>query len=129
MSARSLAVAAAIVACASAQSARADVRDDYWLHCAGCHGPSGAGVPGVVPSLRELGTLVALPGGRELLVRVPGVAQSSLDDARLAALLDWVLAHFAETKLEPGYAAEEVRRLRADPVRDPAAARAALVVE
>lgn len=102
--------------------------DDYVLNCSGCHGPTGAGVPGTTPSLRVLGPLGAAPGGRAYLGRVPGVAQAPLDDARLARLLNWVLAELAGAPPEPPYDAAEIRALRREPLRDTRAARAALAV-
>lgn len=104
---------------------RADVppSEAYVLHCSGCHGRDGSGHPDFVPSLRELGALLARPGGRDYLARVPGVAQAPLDDAQLAALLNWVLHEIASTKdIEP-YRASEVGALRRAPLRDPVAAR------
>ena len=59
-----------------------------------------------------------MPGGREYLVRVPGAAQSTLSDERLAALLDWMIREFGPAEvaaqLDP-YRAEEVARWRAQP--------------
>jgi hypothetical protein len=49
---------------------------------------------------------------------VPGVAQAALDDDRLATLLDWVLREFSGVTPDPGFAASEVRGLRAEPLRD-----------
>ena len=74
----------------------ADPRVDYMLNCRGCHGPDGAGAPGAAPSFRgQLAKFLWVPGGREYLVRVPGTAQSELDDARTAALLNWLLHEFS----------------------------------
>ena len=110
----------AACACLFAAAARAeDPRIDYMLQCQGCHRPDGSGSPGAVPDLRgSLGRFLAVPGGREYLVRVPGAAQSPLSDQRLAALLDWMIREFgpaeAAADLEP-YRVEEVGRWRADP--------------
>jgi len=103
-------------------------RDDYVLHCSGCHGPTGRGVPGTTPSLRALGPLGDAPGGRAYLARVPGVAQAPLDDARLARLLNWVLAELSGAPAAPPYDAAEIGALRREPLRDTRAARAALAV-
>jgi hypothetical protein len=97
--------------------------EDFVLQCSGCHGPHGAGTPGVVPPLSGLAPFLETPAGRQYLVRVPGVAQSSLDDARLAALLDWVLAEFSGVRPDPPYTAIEVGGWRSRPLRDPAAFR------
>jgi mono/diheme cytochrome c family protein len=104
---------------AAATARGADPRVDYMLQCQGCHLADGSGSPGAVPDLRgSLGRFLEVPGGREYLVRVPGAAQSSLSDARLAALLDWMVREFgpaeAAAKLEP-FRSEEVARWRAEP--------------
>lgn len=96
--------------------------EDYALHCSACHALDGSGL-GFVPGLHGLAPLLAAPGGRAYLVRVPGVAQAPLSDERLARLLNWVLRRFSDARAEPPYAAAEVARLRASPLRDPAAAR------
>ena len=103
------------------------VAEDYALHCSACHTAEGGGTPGLVPSLRELAPLLALPGGREYLVRVPGVAQAPLSPDRIARLLNWVLAQYSGLAVEPRYSAEEVEVLRRSPLRDPVGFRAALV--
>jgi mono/diheme cytochrome c family protein len=102
-------------------------REDYLLHCSGCHQADGAGVPGVVPPLSGLAPFLATPAGRAYLVRVPGVAQSSLGDERLAALLNWVMREISGAEPNPAYDAPEVHALRADPLRDARAARAAVL--
>jgi hypothetical protein len=122
-----LAAALALAAPAQAQ----DPRIDYMLQCQGCHRADGSGSPGAVPDLRgSLRRFLAIPGGREYLVRVPGVAQAPLSDARLAALLDWLIGAFdpAETGTDaPPYDAAEVARLRAQPYADVAPVRRALL--
>lgn len=99
------------------------VEEDYLLSCAACHGPDGRGTPGVTPDLRGVAGLLALPGGREYLARVPGVAQAPLSDARLARLLNWTLGQYAGTVPEPPYEAAEIGSLRRLPLRDPRSAR------
>jgi hypothetical protein len=50
---------------------------------------------------------------------VPGVAQSALDDAELAEVLNWLLAHFDAEHVPAGfkpYTAEEVGKLRKSPL-------------
>jgi mono/diheme cytochrome c family protein len=106
---------------------------DYALHCQGCHLVDGKGLPGAVPPLAgSVALLASRPGGREYLVRVPGVAQAALGDAALAALLDWVVARFAEGDVPAGFAPyteEEVGRWRRRPLTDVGAARSALFAE
>ena len=93
---------------------------DYVLHCQGCHRADGSGTPGAIPQLAgHMARFLALPGGREFLVRVPGVAQSTLDDDALAALLNWMIARFdaehVPATFSP-YTAAEVAALRSDPL-------------
>jgi len=95
---------------------------DYAVTCQGCHRADGTGTPGTVPALAgSVGKFLRVPGGREFLVRVPGVAQAPLDDAALAAVINWMLARFGGDDV-PGdfapYAAEEVGRLRRHPLTD-----------
>jgi mono/diheme cytochrome c family protein len=98
----------------------------YVLHCSGCHGLDGRGVPGATPSLHDLARLIARPGGREYVARVPGVAQAPASDAELAELLNWVVAKFSEDALAERYTPAEIGALRRSPLRDTVAARAAL---
>lgn len=118
-------VALVLLLAAGAAPARAGERFDYTLHCAGCHKPDGSG-SAVVPALADVGRVFATPGGREYLVRVPGVAQAPLASDRLAALLNWIVVEMGGTTPRPPYEADEVEALRARPLRDPVAARAAL---
>jgi mono/diheme cytochrome c family protein len=97
--------------------------ESYVLHCSGCHRLDGSGVTGVAPDLREIGVLVRSAAGRAYLGRVPGVAQAPVSDRELARLLNWVLTEIAQTPLDLPYSAEEVGALRAQPLRDPLAAR------
>ena len=95
---------------------------DYAVTCQGCHRADGTGTPGTVPALAgSVGRFVRVPGGREFLAQVPGVAQAPLDDAALAAVLNWVLARFGGDDVPPGFAAytaDEVGRLRRHPLVD-----------
>jgi hypothetical protein len=98
--------------------AHAGPESDYVLSCAGCHKLDGSG-SARVPALDAVGDLVARRGGREYLLGVPGVAQAPLSDARLAALMTWVIATFGNGEDAPRFSDAEVRRARAAPLRDP----------
>ncbi len=98
----------------------------YVLHCGGCHGVDGRGTPGATPTLHGLAALADTEDGHRYLMRVPGVAQAPLADADLAELLDWLVATFSDEPVRRRFTAEEVGRWRAEPLRDPLAARAAL---
>ena len=108
---------------AAAPAAAEDPKVAYWLHCAGCHRLDGSSAPPEVPTLiGEPGRIAALPGGREYLVRVPGVAQAGIGDAALADVLNYMLDTFSAGTLPPGfraYAADEVGRLRQQVLEDP----------
>jgi mono/diheme cytochrome c family protein len=101
-----------------------DVRANYLFSCRGCHLADGRGVPPHVPTLRdELGPIVAQSGGKEYLVRVPGVLQSRLDDRALAEVLNYVLTEFNRETLPADFkpytrreVAEARQRILADPV-------------
>jgi hypothetical protein len=61
---------------------------------------------------------------------VPGVAQAQLDDATLAALLNWIFRHFDPDHVPASFApydAAEVARLRRVPLTDVDGVRARLV--
>ena len=122
------AAAVAFVVLAVSELARADdsePRFDFTLNCSGCHGLDAHGSASV-PTLVGTGALLSSAKGRDYLIRVPGVAQSPLDDGRLAALMNWMLVEIGgATNLTP-YTAAEVGRLRKDPLRDPQQVRAAL---
>lgn len=114
-----------------ASPALADPPTDYMLHCRGCHGPDGAGAPGAAPSFPgQVAKFLWVPGGREYLIRVPGTAQSELDDARTAALLNWILHQFGANELPSDfvpYSEEEVTLHRRPPLTDVVAVRGGLI--
>lgn len=121
------AVGVLLCAALAAGAAHADPRLDYMLQCRGCHGPEGAGVAGAAPSLHDLSGFVATPAGRDYLIRVPGIARSELDDAALAALLNWLLrAQPLPADFVP-FSPAEVSAARAAPLADVVAARRAVL--
>lgn len=108
------------------------VQRDYMLNCQGCHLDDGTGFPerGVPRLTGYMGHFLKVPGGREFLVQVPGSAQSSLDDERLADLLNWMLARFSARERPANYSpysASEVHRLRSSPLVAVTEKRSALV--
>lgn len=107
---------------------------NYRLHCSGCHLEDGTGMPsrGIPPMTGVVGHFLRLPEGRAFLVQVPGVANSSLSDAEIAALTNWVLDAMAGDSLPgpvPPYTADEVTRLRRHGPVDVAAARARIAAQ
>ncbi|MBS0477337.1 MAG: cytochrome C [Proteobacteria bacterium] len=102
-----------------AQPERARV--NWVLKCQGCHRPDGSGSPHTAPALAgQVARFVGLPGGREYLGRVPGVADAALDNKELAELLNWTLQRFDRGHLPPNfrpYDAAELAALRRAPLR------------
>ena len=115
---------------AIATPVQADTQADYMLHCSGCHLPDGFGAPPMVPSLRDdLGRIITVAQGREYLVRVPGSSQAMLDDAALAAVINWVLTEFNSATLADDFkplTTREVQEARHNVLMDPLKLRAEL---
>ena len=66
-----------------------------------------------------VGLFTQIDGGRDYLMRVPGVARAKLDDERLAAVLNWMLEVYGGDAVAPGfapYAAAEVGAARRAPL-------------
>ncbi|HEY3785301.1 MAG TPA: hypothetical protein VGL55_08485 [Steroidobacteraceae bacterium] len=106
---------------------------NYMLHCMGCHAPKGEGEPGRVPSLREtLVPFASIAQGRRFLVQVPGVAQSTLTDAELAELLNWMIETLSTAPHSGGvthYTAAEIARYRHTPLVNVSGARERLLAQ
>ncbi|MGI9204930.1 MAG: c-type cytochrome [Woeseiaceae bacterium] len=121
----------ALVILAFTSVVRADPKIDYLLYCRGCHLANGAGVSPVVPTLiDEVGRLLQVNGGREYIVRVPGVSQTEMNDAKLAAVLNWVVSEFnsgtTPDDFEP-YTGEYIASVRDKVLADPLRYRAKLL--
>lgn len=112
-----------------ADDRRAEV--NYMLHCQGCHLPKAEGFPGRVPAMKDfVGYFLHSQEGREFLIRVPGVAQSALDDAEVAELMNWLLRTYSAAQVPEGsapFTPEEVAALRTDPEQQPAARRESIL--
>lgn len=126
---------AAIFACAgSARATDADLSrpaTNFRLNCAGCHLEDGTGKAGLVPALAgSIGKVFSAPGGRTYIGRIPGAANSFLNDEELSQVLNWMLHRFDPQHLPADfqpYTAAEVGRLRVNPMSDPMTRRAALM--
>ena len=109
------------------------VRANYLLACRGCHLVDGSGVPPEVPSLRDtLGQFTTSKEGRGYLVRVPGVAQSRLNNEELAEVINWILIEFNAASLPSDFrpfSAKEVAAVRGDILADPLGYRDQLIAE
>lgn len=94
----------------------------HWtLNCQGCHRPDGTGSAGTAPSLAgTVARFLSVPGGREYLGRVPGVATSPLSNADLSEVMNWMLWRFDKEHLPANfqpYTAAEIGQLRVAPLR------------
>jgi hypothetical protein len=126
-----VALGAAVAGIAAAQSPPGDVPagvtnaqlawQNWTLNCQGCHRPDGAGSAGTAPSLAgTVSKFLTVPGGREYLGRVPGVATSALPSADLAELMNWMFWRFDKEHLPADFVpftAAEIGRLRTQPLR------------
>jgi len=96
-------------------------RQHYMLQCQGCHRPDGTGTMTTAPPMTGMvARFLAVPGGREYIVRVPGVATAVLTDIQLAELLNWTLYRFDAANVPASfqpYTATEVGALRRHPLR------------
>jgi mono/diheme cytochrome c family protein len=95
-------------------------RQNFLLHCVGCHGEDGRGLEGHVPSLHGTFAKFAVePRGRAYLLGVPGVTQSSLSPERVAEVMNWALRKYstpqAAARVKP-FTAEEVAAARTRPL-------------
>ncbi|BAO88748.1 c-type cytochrome [Caballeronia cordobensis] len=139
MKPRAVIAAAMLAALGSAAASQAQAQDaararqDWVLNCMGCHTADGSGIPGKVPPLREsLGHFVSLPEGRTFVMRVPGAANSALNDADLANVLNWLLTTMNEQSRPASfrpYTAEEIAAHRRPALTDVARTRTKLVKE
>ncbi len=126
-------LAALLLVLAAATRAPAGPALDYQLNCQGCHLVDGAGTPGSVPRLADsVARFLAVPGGRDYLARVPGVAQAPLDDAATAGVLNYILEHFDHAHVPADfvpYTAKEIGDLRKRPLTDVEKVRRGLIAE
>ena len=113
-------IAAALVLALSGGAGAADfARQNYLLHCAGCHLPDGSGSkPNDVPTLHGIpGHFASLPEGRAFLSQVPGIAYTPLSDTEAAEVLNWTLMNFSKDTLPSDFkpfTPAEVAKYRAE---------------
>lgn len=103
----------------------------YVLHCAGCHGMDGRGHANAqVPDLHDMPRFFEKAGGREFLVRVPGVMGSGLTDEEVAQVMNWVMKRYLPEALNKQvrlFDAQEIHRARQNPLTDVMLAREQLL--
>lgn len=113
------------------QDAAADPKSHYMIHCMGCHLADGSGKPPDVPAFDgQLGQFVETEAGRAYLVRVPGAAQSLINNEDLAAVINWMLYRYSMKTLPADFqpfTTEEVARHRIDILAKPIVLRKALL--
>lgn len=94
---------------------------NWTLNCQGCHRPDGTGSEGTAPSIAgTVSKFLTVPGGREYLGRVPGVATSPFSNADLAELMNWMFWRFDREHMPADFVpftADEIGRLRTQPLR------------
>lgn len=96
---------------------------NFLHYCAGCHLPDGTGKPSKgIPNMQGvLGQFLRVEGGREFIIKVPGVSHTPLADSDVAALMNWLLDGMAQPSTPPNtppYTAQEVTRLRSERMVD-----------
>ncbi len=109
------------------------VAQDFARQCQGCHGADGMGARDAIPRLRNfVGYFTRLPDGRDYLMRVPGVVFAPIDDRRLAAVLNWMLATFSPAEMAADFdqfTAGEVAQARKKPIAQVRTTRERLLAE
>jgi len=109
-----------------AEPAAADIEQrralfNYQMFCQGCHAIDGAGHKSVPELKGFMHKFMGSQQGREYLIRVPGAANSVLDDVQLTELMNWMLREFGSqdktSSWEP-YEVEEVSEYRKNPLNE-----------
>lgn len=94
---------------------------NYQMFCQGCHVADGSGHKSVPELKGFIHNFMASQQGREYLIRVPGAANSALDDAQLAEVMNWMLNKFGDAKKvgewQP-YTSDEVAEYRKYPLNE-----------
>jgi len=105
---------------------------NYQMLCQGCHTPDGAGFKDV-PKIKDfIGHFLTTPKGRDYLVRVPGSANSALNDEELAEVLNWMIVEMGGASVPDNmemYTTKEVAELRQHSLFEVVEYRKALVAE
>jgi mono/diheme cytochrome c family protein len=89
---------------------------NWTLNCQGCHRADGSGTAGTAPPIKDtVARFLRVPGGREYLGEVPGVAAAPFSDEEIAEIMNWMLRRYdgahVPANFQP-YTAAEVARLR-----------------
>lgn len=103
---------------------------NYQMFCQGCHTPDGTGGKSVPKIKNYIGYFLQNQTAREYLVRVPGSANSSLNDEQLAEVLNWMIIELGGESVPKNvqyYTTNEVAKLRQQPLFEVVDYRAMLV--
>jgi mono/diheme cytochrome c family protein len=108
----------------SVQSAGRAASSNYVQYCSGCHGLDGrgAGANSGIPDFRNfVGAFASDDCGRTYVLHVPGVVNTSLGNAEMAALINYLMRTWGGTSLSADFVeftAAEVQTRRAYYVPD-----------
>jgi len=94
---------------------------NYQMLCQGCHVGDGSGGKDVPNMKGTVGQFLKTPQGREYLIRVPGTANSALDNKELAELMNWMLPAIGQDSVSDDFlrfSEEEIGTLRQDPLME-----------
>lgn len=92
---------------------------NYQMFCQGCHTPDGTGGKSVPKIKGHIGYFLQNQVAREYLVRVPGSANSSLNDEQLAEVLNWMIIELGGKSVPTDmryFTTKEVGNLRQAPL-------------
>lgn len=92
---------------------------NYQMFCQGCHTPDGTGGKSVPKIKSFIGYFLQKQLAREYLVRVPGSANSPLNNEQLAEVLNWMILEFGGESVPKNmqyYTTNEVAKLRQKPL-------------
>ncbi len=97
-----------------------NAKNNYLLHCSGCHRGDGTGSrTGGVPSLSLVKAFTSDAEGRKYLMHVPGIAYSGLSNKEIAAVVNYVVVRLGQPDVPfQLFTAEEVDHLRAVNIDD-----------
>ena len=105
---------------------------NYQMFCQGCHTPDGTGGNNTPKIKGHIGYFLSTQQGREYLVKVPGSANSTLDNPQLAEVLNWIILELGGDSIPATmqyFTASEVGKLRKDPLFEVTEYRKQLVSE
>lgn len=94
----------------------------YYEGCGGCHGLNGVSAREQIPVLRsQVGLFLCSDEGRRYIVQLPNVSFAAMDDATLAATMNFVVFKLGGNSVPEGarpYSAKEIGVLRKTPLKN-----------